>query len=73
MKKLKVSQVKLTTNVVYAGFTAVVAQIVILDAVFSLDSVITAIGMVDNINVMMVAMVVAMVVMLLASKPLMTL
>ena len=65
-------EVKLTTNVVYAGFTAVVAQIVILDAVFSLDSVITAIGMVDNINVMMVAMVVAMVVMLLASKPLMT-
>ena len=65
-------EVKLTTNVVYAGFTAVVAQIVILDAVFSLDSVITAIGMVDNINVMIVAMVVAMVVMLLASKPLMT-
>ena len=42
---------------VHGGFTAVVAQIVILDAVFSPDSVITAIGMVDNINVMMVAMV----------------
>ncbi|MHA5055653.1 TerC family protein [Acinetobacter schindleri] len=63
-------EVKVTTNVVFAGFTAVVAQIVILDAVFSLDSVITAIGMVDNIYVMMVAMVVAMMVMLLASKPL---
>ncbi|MEB6565034.1 MULTISPECIES: transporter associated domain-containing protein [Acinetobacter] len=63
-------EVKVTTNVVYAGFAAVVAQIVILDAVFSLDSVITAIGMVDNIYVMMVAMVVAMLVMLLASKPL---
>ncbi|OTG93343.1 TerC family protein [Acinetobacter sp. ANC 3832] len=63
-------EVKVTTNVVYAGFTAVVAQIVILDAVFSLDSVITAIGMVDNIYVMMVAMIVAMAVMLLASKPL---
>lgn len=63
-------EVKVTTNVVYAGFTAVVVQIVILDAVFSLDSVITAIGMVDNIYVMMVAMVVAMMVMLLASKPL---
>jgi predicted tellurium resistance membrane protein TerC len=46
------------------------AQIVVLDAVFSLDSVITAIGMVDNIYVMMVAMIVAMVVMLVASKPL---
>ena len=63
-------EVKVTTNVVYAGFTAVVVQIIILDAVFSLDSVITAIGMVDNIYVMMVAMVVAMLVMLLASKPL---
>ncbi|AXY59955.1 TerC family protein [Acinetobacter sp. WCHAc010052] len=65
-------EVKVTSNVVYAGFTAVVAQIVILDAVFSLDSVITAIGMVDNIYVMMAAMIVAMVVMLIASKPLTT-
>ncbi|WP_353142828.1 TerC family protein [Acinetobacter pragensis] len=63
-------ELKVTTKVVYAGFTAVVAQIVVLDAVFSLDSVITAIGMVDNIYVMMAAMVVAMAVMLLASKPL---
>ncbi len=63
-------ELKVTTNVVYAGFTAVVVQIIILDAVFSLDSVITAIGMVDNIYVMMVAMVVAMLVMLFASKPL---
>ena len=63
-------EVQVTTNVVYASFTAVVAQIVILDAVFSLDSVITAIGMVDNIYVMMAAMIVAMAVMLLASKPL---
>ncbi|OTG81970.1 hypothetical protein B9T33_05445 [Acinetobacter sp. ANC 5054] len=63
-------EVKLTTKVAYASFTAVVAQIVVLDAVFSLDSVITAIGMVDNIYVMMAAMIVAMAVMLLASKPL---
>ena len=64
------AEVHVTTNVVYASFTAVVAQIVVLDAVFSLDSVITAIGMVDNIYVMMIAMIVAMVVMLVASKPL---
>jgi CBS domain containing-hemolysin-like protein len=63
-------QIKVSSNVVYAGFTAVVAQIVILDAVFSLDSVITAIGMVDNIYVMMIAMIVAMLVMLLSSKSL---
>jgi len=54
----------------YAGFWVVVTQIVILDAVFSLDAVITAVGMVDNIYVMMTAVVIAMSVMLIASKPL---
>lgn len=57
-------------SVAYAGFAAVVAQIVVLDAVFSLDSVITAIGMVDNIYVMMAAVTIAVAVMLVASKPL---
>ncbi len=47
-----------------------VVQIVILDAVFSLDAVITAVGMVNNLPVMMTAVVVAMGIMLLASKPL---
>ncbi|CCG87470.1 TerC family protein [Erwinia piriflorinigrans] len=54
----------------YASFWSVVVQIVILDAVFSLDAVITAVGMVNNLPVMMTAVVVAMGVMLLASKPL---
>jgi CBS domain containing-hemolysin-like protein len=54
----------------YAGFVAVVAQIIALDAVFSLDSVITAVGMVDELWVMMAAVVVAMGVMLFASKAL---
>ncbi|XAH21139.1 TerC family protein [Xylophilus sp. GW821-FHT01B05] len=54
----------------YAAFGVVVTQIVLLDAVFSLDSVITAVGMVDHLGVMMAAVVIAMGVMLLASKPL---
>ncbi|MDF3838311.1 TerC family protein [Cupriavidus basilensis] len=54
----------------YAGFWVVVAQIVILDAVFSLDAVITAVGMVNQLAVMMAAVVIAIGVMLLASKPL---
>lgn len=54
----------------HASFWSIVAQIVVLDAVFSLDSVITAIGMVDEIYVMMAAVVVAVVAMLIASKPL---
>ena len=54
----------------YASFWAVVIQIVVLDAVFSLDAVITAVGMVNHLPVMMTAVVIAMGVMLLASKPL---
>ena len=46
------------------------AQILILDAVFSIDSVITAVAMVDHIVVAMGAVVVAMTVMISASKPL---
>lgn len=55
---------------VYASFGVVVTQIVVLDAVFSLDAVITAIGMVEHLPVMMAAVIIAMAVMLLASKPL---
>jgi predicted tellurium resistance membrane protein TerC len=53
-----------------AAFWPVVAQIVVLDAVFSLDSVITAVGMVDELYVMMAAVIIAVLVMLVASKPL---
>lgn len=54
----------------YAGFWMVISQIVILDAVFSLDSVITAVGMVEELWVMMTAVVIAMAVMIAAAKPL---
>ncbi|XBC39027.1 MAG: TerC family protein [Buchnera aphidicola (Nurudea shiraii)] len=53
-----------------ASFWTVVIQIVILDAVFSLDSIITAVGMVNNLPIMMIAIVIAMTLMVLASKPL---
>lgn len=52
------------------SFWPVVAQIVVLDAVFSLDSVITAIHVVDHLAIMMIAVCIAMALMLLASKPL---
>jgi predicted tellurium resistance membrane protein TerC len=52
---------------VAASFAAVVAQIVALDAVFSLDSVITAVGMVDRLGVMVAAVVVAVGVMLISA------
>jgi len=52
-----------------AGFAAVIAQIVVIDLVFSFDSVITAVGLVNQIPVMIAAIVVAMGVMLWASGP----
>jgi predicted tellurium resistance membrane protein TerC len=52
------------------GFAAVVAQIVLLDIVFSLDSVITAVGMAQHVPVMAAAIIVAVVIMMLASEPL---
>jgi predicted tellurium resistance membrane protein TerC len=52
-----------------ATFAAVIAQIVVLDLVFSLDSVITAIGIAEHIPIMVTAIVIAMAVMLLAAEP----
>lgn len=57
-------------NRVYAGFWLVVSQIIVLDAVFSLDAVITAVGMVNNLAIMMTAVVISVTLMLIASKPL---
>ncbi|KKW67575.1 membrane protein [Lampropedia cohaerens] len=54
----------------YASFWLVLLQIIVLDAVFSLDSIITAVGMVQHLPVMMAAVIIAMVVMIVASKPL---
>lgn len=54
---------------VYASFVSVIIQIMLLDIVFSLDSVITAIGMVNNIWVMIAAVVVSIVAMMFFAKP----
>jgi predicted tellurium resistance membrane protein TerC len=52
-----------------ANFAAVLAQIAILDIVFSLDSVITAVGLVQQVPVMVIAIVLAVLVMMVAAKP----
>ncbi|MBE1236568.1 CBS domain-containing protein [Phaeovibrio sulfidiphilus] len=57
-------------RLVRASFFAVIAQILVLDAVFSLDSIITAVGIVRELWVMMTAVVVAMIVMIVGSGPL---
>ena len=53
---------------VAASFASVIMQILALDVVFSLDSVITAVGMVDEVGVMIVAIVIAVGVMLLSAE-----
>jgi predicted tellurium resistance membrane protein TerC len=54
---------------VAAGLTSVLVQIALLDVVFSLDSVITAIGLAQQLAVMMLAIVLAVLVMMFAAKP----
>ena len=57
------------TAKVVASFASVLVQIALLDIVFSLDSVITAVGMVDELWVMITAVVISVVIMMLAAEP----
>ena len=59
-----------TTTKASAAFGTVIAQIAIIDIVFSLDSVITAVGIADHIPVMVCAVLLAVAMMLLAANPL---
>ena len=52
-----------------ASFTSVLIQIALLDIVFSLDSVITAVGMVDEVSVMIAAVIISVVIMMVAAEP----
>ncbi|WP_022956867.1 TerC family protein [Perlucidibaca piscinae] len=52
-----------------AGFFSVIAQIAIIDIVFSLDSVITAVGLAQDVEIMVIAIVASVVVMMFAAKP----
>src|SRR5262249_36703384 len=51
------------------AFTLIIVQLVVIDLVFSLDSIITAIGMAEDIEVMIGAVVIAMIVMYVAANP----
>ena len=51
------------------SFSAVIVQIMLLDIVFSLDSVITAVGMADHLSIMVAAVVVAVTIMMVAAEP----
>lgn len=53
-----------------ASFKSIVLQIAVIDIIFSLDSVITAVGMADKLWVMVAAVIIAMIIMIIASNPL---
>jgi predicted tellurium resistance membrane protein TerC len=52
-----------------SGYAGILVQIMLLDIVFSLDSVITAVGLVDHLSIMVIAVVASVLVMLFAAKP----
>src|SRR5688500_6979571 len=52
-----------------ASFASVLIQIALLDIVFSLDSVITAVGMVDQVSVMVIAVIISVIIMMVAAEP----
>lgn len=58
------------TAAVKIGFSAAIAQILLLDLVFSIDSIVTAVGMTEHLPVMVIAVIVAVSVMMLAANPL---
>jgi predicted tellurium resistance membrane protein TerC len=57
------------SQVITSGFISILIQIALLDVVFSLDSVITAVGLVEHLSIMVIAIVVSVGVMLIAAKP----
>ena len=57
-------------DAVVSSFGAAIVQIIVLDLVFSVDSIITAVGMTDHLPIMVIAVVVAVVVMAVAAGPL---
>jgi predicted tellurium resistance membrane protein TerC len=56
-------------NAVKATFTAVILQIMVIDLVFSLDSIITAVGMVDDVRIMIAAVIVSVALMMVFATP----
>jgi predicted tellurium resistance membrane protein TerC len=56
-------------KVTVSSFYGVVGQIMVLDLVFSFDSVITAVGIADHVEVMIAAVIIAIIVMMLAAEP----
>lgn len=57
------------THLKQAGFFSILIQIAIIDIVFSMDSVITAVGLADHVPIMVIAIVISVLIMMFAAKP----
>ncbi len=66
-EKFEDAQTEEKVEVAVSGFREVVVQIVLMDIIFSFDSVITAVGMTNNIGVMVAAVIVSMIIMMLSA------
>ncbi len=60
-----VAEAKSTTGVAGRALMLVIFQIILVDAIFSLDSILTAVGLVDNVAIMIIAVVISMVIMMI--------
>jgi len=65
--KLEGEETDVKTSPKTSGFTSVIFQIILLDIVFSFDSILTAVGLVDNIMIMIVAVIISIGIMILAA------
>jgi predicted tellurium resistance membrane protein TerC len=59
-----------STEAATVGFGAIIVQILLLDMVFSIDSILTAVGMTEHVAIMVIAVIVAVIVMMIAATPL---
>lgn len=67
---VKTEQEAALSNTVVLGMAAAIGQILMLDLVFSIDSIVTAVGMTEHLPIMVIAVIAAVIVMLVASEPL---
>jgi predicted tellurium resistance membrane protein TerC len=67
---IKSEEEKALSNTVIMGMAAAIGQILMLDLVFSIDSIVTAVGMTEHLPIMIIAVISAVIVMLVASEPL---
>ncbi len=68
-EKMKGVQEEIKDRTSAKGWSAIILQMILINVVFSLDSVITAVGMAKDLWVMIAAVVISMIIMLIASKP----